>query len=87
MQFTKELTRTIQITVYNQGIDFRFCEPRQGSLRFALDGDVHVKAAEDARHAAEAQKPPRTGNTKKPKPTKAHITPRKEKLSSTRAAP
>jgi hypothetical protein len=46
-----------------------------------------TKAAEDARHAAEAQKPPRTGNTKKPKPTKAHITPRKEKLSRTRAAP
>jgi hypothetical protein len=47
---------------------------------------AEAKAAEDARRAAEAQKPPRTGNTKKPKPTKAHITPRKEKLSRTRAA-
>ena len=44
----KELPGAVQVTVNNQGIDFGFREPGQGSLRFALDGNIHVQAAENA---------------------------------------
>src|SRR5208282_2368263 len=42
LQFTKKLSRAIQVTVNNQSIDLRLSEPRQSSLRFALDGNIDV---------------------------------------------
>jgi hypothetical protein len=44
----KELTRAIQVTVNNQGIDFRLREPRERLLRVALDNNIHVQAAKNA---------------------------------------
>ncbi len=48
LQFAKELARAVQVAVNNQGIDFGFREPRKSSLRFALDGHIHVQAAKNA---------------------------------------
>ena len=48
LQFAKQLPRAIQVTVNNQSINFGFREPGEGSLRFALDSNIHVQAAKNA---------------------------------------
>ena len=48
LQFAQELRASVEIAIHDERIDLGFVEPSQGSLRFVLDGDVHVKTAEDA---------------------------------------
>ena len=48
LQLAKELAGAVQVAVDNQSIDFRVGEPGESSLRFALDGHIHVQAAENA---------------------------------------
>jgi len=43
----KKLSGAVKVAVDDQRIDFGVCEPRQGALRFALDGDIHVQTAEN----------------------------------------
>ena len=48
LEFLQELRAAVQIAVHDEGIDLRFAEPGHRPLRFVLDGNVHVKTAEDA---------------------------------------
>jgi fused signal recognition particle receptor len=65
-------------------------DARRSTAAKAAEGARHaakIKAVEDEGRGAEAEEPPRTPSVQKPKPTKAHIAPQKEKPSRTRDAP
>jgi hypothetical protein len=48
LQLAKKLAGTVEVAIDNESVDFGFGEPGKSPLRIVLDGNIHVKAAENA---------------------------------------